>query len=155
MLRILIADCAPLAWERQLESFGARTNAALFEDALRLHEPEVSCHVLHLADAGTLPAGTGVTDFDGVVLTGSPLHICDPTPEVRRQIDFARAVFVSRVPTWGSCWGLQLATVALGGTVWANPKGREIGVARGITLDQPPSTVPGKILVEHGQRRRR
>jgi GMP synthase (glutamine-hydrolysing) len=52
---------------------------------------------------------------------------------VRRQIDFARAAFSAGLPTWASCWGLQLATVALGGTVRRNPRGRELGVARAIT----------------------
>jgi len=51
-----------------------------------------------------------------------------------RQIDFARAAFTAGLPTWGSCWGLQLATVALGGTVRRNPRGRELGVARAITV---------------------
>jgi GMP synthase (glutamine-hydrolysing) len=53
---------------------------------------------------------------------------------VTRQIDFAREAFTAGVPTWGSCWGLQLATVALGGTVRRNPRGRELGVARAITI---------------------
>ncbi len=40
------------------------------------------------------------------------------------------------VPFFGSCWGLQVAAVAAGGTVRLNPKGREIGVARKITLTE-------------------
>jgi GMP synthase (glutamine-hydrolysing) len=67
------------------------------------------------------------------VFSGSPLHILDRTPEVTRQIDFARAAFTAGLPAWGSCWGLQLAAVALGGTVRRNPRGRELGVARAIT----------------------
>jgi gamma-glutamyl-gamma-aminobutyrate hydrolase PuuD len=51
------------------------------------------------------------------MFSGSPLHIYDRTLEVTRQIDFARAAFTAGLPAWGSCWGLQLATVALGGTV--------------------------------------
>jgi GMP synthase (glutamine-hydrolysing) len=35
---------------------------------------------------------------------------------------------------FGSCWGLQLATVAAGGEVAANPRGREVGFARKVTL---------------------
>src|SRR6202048_5245654 len=44
-----------------------------------------------------------------------------------------RQGFTAGLPAWGSCWGLQLATVALGGTVRRNPRGRELGVARAIT----------------------
>jgi GMP synthase (glutamine-hydrolysing) len=43
-------------------------------------------------------------------------------------------VLKSKTPLFGSCWGLQVITVAAGGTVRANPKGREIGVARRIAL---------------------
>ena len=46
----------------------------------------------------------------------------DPTPCVSRQIDFARAAFAIGVPIWGSCWGLQLAVVGLGGSVRRNPR---------------------------------
>nr|WP_244530956.1 gamma-glutamyl-gamma-aminobutyrate hydrolase family protein [Pseudoxanthobacter soli] len=38
------------------------------------------------------------------------------------------------MPFFGSCWGLQVATVAAGGSVRPNPKGREVGFARHITL---------------------
>jgi hypothetical protein len=35
--------------------------------------------------------------FDAVFPTGSPLHVYDDTPEVRRHLDFMRAVFASRI----------------------------------------------------------
>ena len=70
------------------------------------------------------------------MIPGSPLHIYDPIPAVARQIDFARAAFAARVPVWGSCWGMQLATVALQGSVRRNPRGRELPIARAITVTQ-------------------
>jgi GMP synthase (glutamine-hydrolysing) len=73
---------------------------------------------------------------------GSPLHIYDPDPCVTRQIDFARAAFAAGVPVWGSCWGLQLATVALGGSVRRNPRGRELAIARAITVTETGRTHP-------------
>ncbi len=60
-----------------------------------------------------------------------------PTPWVTRQIDFARAAFAAGVPVWGSCWGLQLAVgEALGGSVQRNPRGRELPIARAITVTE-------------------
>jgi hypothetical protein len=38
---------------------------------------------------------------------------------------------------FGSCWGLQVLTVAAGGGVRKNPKGREIGFGRRIKLTEP------------------
>jgi GMP synthase (glutamine-hydrolysing) len=72
-------------------------------------------------------------DFDGAWISGSPLNVYRPEqPTVREQLDLARAVWQAGVPAFGSCWGLQLMTAALGGTVHLNPDGREIGVARRI-----------------------
>ncbi|MDH5412344.1 MAG: type 1 glutamine amidotransferase, partial [Alphaproteobacteria bacterium] len=38
------------------------------------------------------------------------------------------------VPSFGSCWAAQIAVVAAGGRCAANPRGREMGVARKIAL---------------------
>src|SRR5215813_4512230 len=133
MLRILIADGTPAAMQAERETFGIPSNGLLFEAALRSQDPHIHCSSINVADGEDLPAGVSLEDFDGLMFSGSPLHIYDPTPEVTRQIDFARAAFTAGVPKWGSCWGLQLATVALGGTVRRNPRGRELGVARAIT----------------------
>ena len=147
MSRILIADGAPIAWQARVGAFGLQSNKAMFETALALHEPEVVCVTVNIADGEALPTGVSLDAFDAVVLPGSPLHINDPDPEVTRQIDFVRAVITTRLPVWGSCWGLQLATVALGGTVRRNPNGRELGIARHIIL-----TDAGRVDPVLGQR---
>lgn len=40
------------------------------------------------------------------------------------------------MPSFGSCWGLQIAVVAAGGRVEPNPRGREMGMARKMNLTQ-------------------
>ncbi len=132
--RILIADGTPVSAQRIVATFGAPTNAAMFETAFQLHVPDVRCTTVNIADGEDLPFGTALESFDAVVFTGSPLHIYDPSPAVTRQIDFARTAFATSTPVWGSCWGLQLATVVLGGSVRRNPNGRELGIARRIIL---------------------
>ncbi len=82
-------------------------------------------------DARVLSIGE-LGDFDAVFLTGSPLHVYDDTPEVRRQLDFMRAVFASGTPSFGSCAGLQVAVAAAGGTVRRMPERMEAGIARRI-----------------------
>jgi len=85
------------------------------------------------ADEGAnLPGSQGLAAYDAVFVTGSALNVYDAEPAVTRQLDLMRAVFDSGVPVFGSCWGLQLATVAAGGEVRPNPRGREIGFARNI-----------------------
>jgi len=132
--RILIADCWSAASQQRVIALDTRANAQLFHDALQLHDPSVCSVAMNVADRETLSEGVALGDFDGVMLTGSPLSVCDQSPTVRHQIDFTRAVFACGMPVWGSCYGLQLATVALGGVVRRNPNGREIGVARAIQM---------------------
>jgi GMP synthase (glutamine-hydrolysing) len=83
-----------------------------------------------------LPDAAGIAGYDGVAITGSALNIYLGEPESLRQVELARAVFEAGVPFFGSCWGLQVATVAAGGTVVRSDKGREIGVARKIVLTE-------------------
>ena len=115
MPNILIAEGTPALWQTEHAGFAIPSNFSLFAAAVRLHDPGIHCTLINIADGGALPFGTALSDFDGVMIPGSPLHIYDPTPAVARQIDFARAAFAVRAPVWGSCWGMQLATVALGG----------------------------------------
>ncbi|MFC3579921.1 type 1 glutamine amidotransferase [Sphingomonas hylomeconis] len=70
--------------------------------------------------------------YDAVFLTGSPLHVYDDTPAVRRQLAFMRAVFAAGTPSFGSCAGLQIAVVAAGGRVRKMPDRMEAGIARRI-----------------------
>jgi GMP synthase (glutamine-hydrolysing) len=42
--------------------------------------------------------------------------------------------FACGVSSFGSCWALQIAAVALGGKVELNPKGREVGIGRKVSM---------------------
>jgi GMP synthase (glutamine-hydrolysing) len=79
-----------------------------------------------------LPDGDGLEGYDGVVLTGSGLNVYDGGPAIERQIELMRAVYKSKTPAFGSCWGIQIGAVAAGGTVTKNERGREINIARNI-----------------------
>ena len=136
MPNILIAEGTPAAWQAEHADFNIPSNFSLFAAALHLHDPDVRCSALNIADGESFPRGITLADCDGVVLPGSPLHIYDRTPAVTRQVDFARAAFATGVPVWGSCWGLQVATVALGGSVRRNPRGRELAIARAVTVTE-------------------
>ena len=133
---ILIAEGTPAAWQAERAHSGIPSNFSLFAATVRLHCPDIRCTPLNIADGEALPLGTALADFDGVMFAGSPLHVYDRTPAVAMQIDFARAAFAAGAPAWGSCWGVQLVTVALGGSVRRNPRGRELPIARAITATE-------------------
>lgn len=92
-------------------------------------------------DAGQLDVAA-LRAFDAVFVTGSPLHVYDDSPPVRRQLAFMRAVFASGTPSFGSCAGLQLAVAAAGGSVRKMPERIEAGVARRITATAAGRTHP-------------
>jgi GMP synthase (glutamine-hydrolysing) len=99
--------------------------------------PDLVCDIIRPADAApALPAGVSLASYDGVTITGSALNVYNGGGAIERQIEIAKAVFEAGVPFFGSCWGLQIAVVAAGGVVRKNPRGREFGFARRITLTE-------------------
>src|SRR3954464_11182968 len=114
---------------KQVEAGGVAMSEG-YSEVLRSLLPEAVIDICYPADAGAnLPIG-GIEGYDGVAITGSALNVYDGGPEIDRQSKLAREVLKSKTPLFGSCWGLQVFTVAAGGTVRANSKGREIGVGR-------------------------
>jgi GMP synthase (glutamine-hydrolysing) len=140
MLRILVFNGSPRSAEANLVAAGSASYFDLFRRTLdpvnRTGSP-IDVHELRVADGEALPSGTSLGDFDGVWISGSPLNAYRlDQPSVRQQIELVRAIWDAGVPAFGSCWGLQVMAAALGGSVRLNPNGREIGVARLITLSE-------------------
>lgn len=110
-----------------------KSSGETYAATLRQIAPDAEVAVVAPADEGArVFTAEDIGDFDGVFLTGSPMHVYDETPEVARQLAFMRAVFASGVPSFGSCAGLQIAVAAAGGKVRRMPRRMEAGVARGI-----------------------
>ena len=137
MPRLLIVNCTHDSLLQSLAALGSRPYDTQFIDSVSRHLPagqSLETFTLNVGDGEGLPQGVQLGDFDGAWLSGSPLNVYRPEqPTVREQLDLARAIWHAGVPAFRSCWGLQLMTAALGGTVHLNPDGREIGVARSIS----------------------
>ena len=71
---------------------------------------------------------------DAAIFTGSGVAWSVDGPEGKTYLDACQMVFDAGLPTFGSCNGLQMASVLLGGTVQHSPNGLEVGVARALTL---------------------
>ena len=136
MPRLLVFNGTPQALESNLVAQGSKPYKDMIRDSLEPHRPagcDLDFFSLRVADGEGFPQGMGLDDFDGVWISGSPLNAYRlDQPTVRAQIELARTVWEAGLPAFGSCWGLQVMTAALGGTVHLNPNGREIGVARRI-----------------------
>ena len=133
--RLLVIEGNSPATMAEHVSYGgtvaSRNYAALLRDLL----PGVEVDACYPADtAAALPAGAALEGYDGIAITGSSLHVYKGGAEVTRQVELVRAALGTGTPVFGSCWGLQVITVAAGGVVRRNPQGREIGFGRGIRL---------------------
>ena len=135
-LHFLVIDGYRRDGRQGLAAAGATTAGKLYERMLLGCHRDASVDILHPADPGSaLPRGASLAAYDGIAWTGSSLTVYDDDdPAVRPQIEFARAAFEAGVPSFGSCWAAQIAVVAAGGRCAANPRGREMGIARKIAL---------------------
>ena len=132
MLRLLIADGNDRAARDRHVAATGRTSAESYAAVVRDLVPETACRLVNPADAdANLPAG--LSDFDGLIFTGSTLKVGEGTPEVTRQLDLMRSALEAGLPVFGSCWGVQVAATVAGGKAAANPRGPEYGFARAIS----------------------
>src|SRR5262249_48793981 len=133
--RLLVMEGNTAEGRALLSAAGGVAPSVGYARLLRELLPGTIVDICHPADAGAnLPDRMGLEGYDGVAITGSALNVYKGGPAIERQIEMVRTVLAAGTPLFGSCWGLQVITVATGGSVRKNPKGREIGFARPIRL---------------------
>lgn len=143
MTRLLLMEGNTAEKCARAHELGVRTSSEIYIEAIATHYPGIALDVLHGADAGAaIPGGRAWADYAGFVVTGSALHAYDPEFEVTNQIALLNAAAEAGLPIFGSCWGLQIAAMAAGGEVAFNPKGREVGFARKILLNDAGARHP-------------
>ena len=128
MSLILIVNGNP----HDLMAAGKPDYGQIFEQVFATFDPDLRFRSLNpnhepLTDAA-------LDGVDGVVFTGSSTEYAATAPEAAPHRAALRQVFDRALPVWGSCNGLQLAAVVLGGSVGASPNGVEIGLGRDLTL---------------------
>ena len=132
-LRFLIIDGYPKASREEFDAVGMKHAWRLYAEMLLKHLPDARYEVWFPSDDPVPPAGP--EHYGGVLWTGCNLTIYHTHDErVTRQIEYARRCYEAGTPAFGTCWGIQMGAVAAGGRVEANPRGREMGLARKIRL---------------------
>ena len=135
--RFLVLDGYSREGRKDLQAGGASTAGELYSRMLKDCTPggKADVDVVFPADAdASLPKGAAIDQYDGIAWTGSSLTVFEPGPFVTPQVEFARAAFEAKVPSFGSCWAAQIAVVAAGGECAPNPRGREMVLGRKIVL---------------------
>jgi GMP synthase-like glutamine amidotransferase len=82
----------------------------------------------------TVPVKDGVfpghaSDFDGYVITGSPVSVNENSKWIKQLFEFIRELDAKKIPTFGACFGHQAIAMALGGAVERSDKGWGLGAA--------------------------
>jgi GMP synthase (glutamine-hydrolysing) len=150
-MKLLVVDAYPDDARAALLAAGATPGGELYvrrlvelagrEDQTWLPGDVVIHLIFPSSDADVRDAPLPLEDYDGVVVSGSSFNIYDDDPRIVRQIELVRELFERGVPCYGSCWAAQLATVAAGGRVERNSRGREFGIAR-VRLTESGSRHP-------------
>jgi GMP synthase (glutamine-hydrolysing) len=135
-LRFLVVDGYSKEGRADLVKGGASQAGWLYRDMLNKASPiGATSDIVYPADDEFKQPDLKV--YDGVAWTGCSLTIYHTEdPRVQKQISLANHVFENNLPSFGSCWAIQIAAVAAGGKCDKNPKGREMGIARKIHLTQ-------------------
>lgn len=132
-LHFLIAESETPEERAERRRSAGKSSGETYQSTLQQLRPGCDITIMRPAEADApRPSEQSFDQYDAVVLTGSPLHVYDDTPEVRRQLDFMRAVFTAGIPSFGSCAGLQVAVTAAGGRCRKMERRMEAGVARAI-----------------------
>jgi len=137
-LRFLILDTYPDKIQKRFVKLKMKQAWTLHVNLLLTHMPEARYDVLMTENPGvSLPGAEELAAYDGVMWTGSVkrvYHVDDPS--VSALIELARQAYEVGVPSFGTCWGIQLAAAVAGGTVESIPEGRELGLARKTRLTE-------------------
>jgi GMP synthase (glutamine-hydrolysing) len=135
LTRILVIDGNEEETRTRHMAVGGTSSGEGYAATLKRLKPDIDTDIVRPADGEVkLPEGVALEDYAAAVITGSALNVYSRELAVQRQIELVKAVFDAGLPSFGSCWGLQVGVTAAGGTVVRNPRGREFGIARRITL---------------------
>lgn len=131
----LIIDGYPKENRDEFDVAGMKHSWLLYAEMLQRHLPEAQHKVWLASDTPELPDGLGPADYTGILWTGCSLTIYHHHDDrVTRMIELAKRAYEVGTPSFGTCWGVQMAALVAGGEVKANPKGREMGLGRKIRL---------------------
>ena len=138
VLQFLIIDGYPEPSRKQFESVGMTLAGELYARLLLQHLPNAKYDLIYSSDPGNeLPRKKNLEKYDGILWPGCNLTVYhDHDERVTKMVDLAKDGYEVGIPQFGSCWAAQIAVYAAGGIVKANPKGREMGVARKIHLTE-------------------
>lgn len=134
-MKLLIVDSLPDSEGQKVEGRGGLRDVNAFKRILAGARPNAELCVFSNTDGSDVPDADVLKDYAGLIWTGSPLSVnaISEQPVVRGR-ELMQAAIEAQVPCLGSCWGLQLASVVLGGKVEPARQGPQVKVEPRICL---------------------
>lgn len=124
--RLLIIDNNPAREREKTIANGGRGDVDCYRQVLSAFQPAPTIDVVSTAEDDGSVKRVEPGTFDGFVWTGSAMSVNGSEPTVVRARELLETAIREKVPCFGSCWGLQLAAVTLGGTVAKAARGPQI-----------------------------
>lgn len=134
MLKILIIESNTKELHDKDVSFGRKGNAESYMDALSSCGVDLDISIARPYFSEFNFKKLKLDEFDGVVFTGSSVPWSTHSVKCGALRLVMERAFSEGKPVLGSCNGLQLGVVVLGGRVGASHRGLEVGLARDIRL---------------------
>ena len=134
MTAILVVDGNTPEVSEATVKIGAGPAAETYAAALAHLAPGLDTRITRPSWPDFDPGAVALDGLDGVALTGSGVSWSADAPEARSHRRLLERAFAAGLPVIGSCWGLHVAAVVLGGRVRHSPNGLELGVARHVRL---------------------
>ena len=138
---LIIEGNSPELLEKMAQA-GQLSDSKSYQAALLACQPELSIDFFQPYHVDSDLNELSLAQFDGVVFTGSSVNWSVDEPEAAPLRKTMEKVFAKGIPTLGSCNGMQLGAVVLGGEVASSPNGKELGMAKNIKLTDAGSKHP-------------
>ena len=136
MTKILIIESDPPELKKNNTNLGMRGNAESYGDALIACQADINIQIAAPYSPDFKLDSLQLDDIDGVVFTGSSVDWSVNNKKAKPLRQSMEKVLAVQKPILGSCNGMQLACVVLGGRVHESINGMELGVARDIQLTE-------------------
>ena len=142
-LRFIIPDCYTDKSRAHFDKHGVTYAGILYANMLIKHLPEAKYDIFYTSSSDILPEGDELDKYSAIIWPGCNLTVYHEHDErVVKLVKLSKEAYEKGLPQFGSCWAAQIAVYAAGGKVAANPKGREMGIARKIYLTDEGKTHP-------------
>ncbi len=148
MIRVLIVEGDTPELQKANNALGRPGNAENYADVLNACTSDLEIRIERPYLSDFRATDLVLDEIDGVVFTGSSVDWSADSSKAKIQRDVMESVLMAGKPVLGSCNGLQLAAVVLGGRVAVSSSGTELGIARDIQL-----TIEGRVHPLHMGRR--